>query len=468
MSRARRPEVLVIGAGLSGLSAALRLQEAGLRVQVLEGRLRPGGRLRSLATSAGPLESGGATIGAGYRRVLAAAKRFGVRIEDATPRLRFFREQELVLDGALIRRSEWPDHPANPFPKRDRSVMPWNFCRVLTSRENPLDGPAAWLDRARTGDDISLHAWMQGLGLDERAIRVGYDLNPAFGKDAREVSALFQFSRAAFASEQRRAAPEGVVGYSMPDGAERLPERMAAALDRPVDFGKVVRRIEDEGRRVTVHCADGAAAAADRVVCSLPFSVLRGVALDPPLQGLQAEAVRSLPSQPVTQLHFRARWRFWEADGLAPSLFTGGPAGMFAAVRNGADPGEVSGFTAWIMGARATALDALSARAAAELVTGAVESVRPAARSALKFIGIRRWGTDPFARGAWAYFRPGQGGRFARAMRAPRGRIHFCGEHLARTSRGMEGAMESGERAAAQVLGAGSPVVEGGRGPEGS
>ena len=452
MSRVRRPGVVVIGAGLSGLTAALRLQERGLDVQVIEARRRVGGRVRSVPTAAGTLESGGATIGGGYHRVIAAAERHGVGLVDATPLLRFFREQELVLDGGLIGRTEWPDHPANPFPDRDRDLMPWNFGRVLTERENPLETPGDWLAPSHARRDVPLRAWMTDRGLSEAAIRVGYDLNPAFGRDAADVSALLLFFRAAFSAGQRRAAPEGVVGFNLEGGAARLPERMAADLGRGVHFEREVRRIEDDGTRVTVRCAGGSVYRTPRVVCSLPFPVLRQVAMDPPLSGLQGQAVRELPSQPVTQLYFGARSPFWEADGLAPSLYTDGAAGMFAAARPDSASTAVTGFTAWVMGNQARRLDALRAPEAAALVTREIESVRPAARNQLEFIGLKSWGADPFARGAWAYFRPGQVTQLAAAMRVAHGRVHFCGEHLAEASRGMEGAMESGERAAREVL----------------
>lgn len=428
------------------------LEERGLRVQVIEARSRVGGRVRSMPAAGGTLESGGATIGGGYRRVIAAAERYGVGLVDATPLLRFFREQELVLDGALIPRAEWPEHAANPFPERDRDLMPWNFARVLTARENPLQEPAAWLDPSHARADVSLRVWMKGLGLSEAAIRIGYDLNPAFGRDASDVSALLLFFRAAFSTSQRRAAPQGMVGFNLEGGAARLPEAMAASLGRGVHFGKEARRIEDDGKGVTVGCSDGTVYRAARVVCSLPFPVLRRVAMDPPLSGFQGEAVRKLPSQAVTQLHFGVRSPFWETDGLAPSLYTHGPAGMFAAARPDSTSTEVTGFTAWVMGEQARRLDALPAREAAALVIRQIESVRPAARDQLEFIGTKSWGADPFARGAWATFRPGQVSRFAAAMRAAHGRIHFCGEHLAEASRGMEGAMESGERAAREVI----------------
>ena len=65
---------------------------------------------------------------------------------DVTPVLEFFREQDLALDGEIIRQSEWPTHPANDFPERDREQMPWSYHRVLTMRDNPLEAPGDWLD----------------------------------------------------------------------------------------------------------------------------------------------------------------------------------------------------------------------------------------------------------------------------------------------------------------------------------
>ena len=122
------------------------------------------------------------------------------------------------------------------------------------------------------------------------------------------------------------------------------------------------------------------------------------------------------------------------------------------AARNGADPDEVTSFTAWTLGPNASRLDALPPAEAGRLVIDQIEAIRPAAKGQLELLGIKSWGTDPFARGGWAYFRPGQVARFAATMGAAHGRVHFCGEHLGRVSRGMEGAMESGERVAEEIL----------------
>ena len=154
----------------------------------------------------------------------------------------------------------------------------------------------------------------------------------------------------------------------------------------------------------------------------------------------------------MTQFYFATKTDFWKHDGYAPSLFTDGPAGMVAASRRGENPEQVAGLTAWVMGRNALRLDGVSSERAAAVVVDEIESARPAARGQLDYIGRQRWAADPFAGGGWAYFRPGQITRFGSNMSTPHGRIHFCGEHLARVDRGMEGAMESGERAAEEII----------------
>jgi monoamine oxidase len=125
---------------------------------------------------------------------------------------------------------------------------------------------------------------------------------------------------------------------------------------------------------------------------------------------------------------------------------------MLAAARSRDDPAEITSLTAWITGDTAAALDRLPAADAGRAVISAIETLRPAAKGQLELIGRSSWGTDPYALGAWTYFRPGDVTRFAAAVGRAHGRLHFCGEHLATENRGMEGAMESAEEAAAAIL----------------
>jgi monoamine oxidase len=444
-------DVVVIGAGLAGLYSALLLEEQGLNVLVLEAQARIGGRIHSMRQLGSNAEAGGTYIGAGYDRVMRVAARFDIRLIDVTPILEFFREQDLVLGTTTIRQSEWPTHPANPFPERDRNLLPWNYHRVLTMRENPLAAPKDWLAPEHADLDISMHAWMRGLGLSDAVIKMGYGINPSFGEDAHDVSALFLLFRGAFSKAQRERAIDGR-GYTVENGVQRIPEAMAGALRHDVALDCPAIAIAQTKDAVRVECSDTSFVTAKRVISSIPFGVLRRLRLDPPLTGLQAEAVAELRSQPITQVYLGVRRPFWEDDGYAPSVFTDSLPGMVAAARSASDPATVTHLTAWVSGSHARALDGLAAAEAGRRVIEGIEQLRPAARGQLELLGSQSWGGDPYAAGAWAYFRPGQIRRFGEHMHAPRGRLHFCGEQLGITARGMEAALETAERATAEVL----------------
>jgi monoamine oxidase len=446
-------DVVVIGAGLAGLHAAATLEAVGLRVLVLEAQPRVGGRIHSMRQPGGTAEAGGTYIGAGYARVIGAAQRHGVELADVTPILEFFREQDLALDGELIRQAEWPTHPANDFPERDKQHLPWTYHRVLTMRDNPLDSPSDWLDAKHAALDVSAHDWFRSLGLSERAIALAYGLNASFGRDAHDVSALLLLFRGAFSKEQRARSSSDSLGFTARHGVQRIPEAMAAALAGGVELEHAVSAIALEKDRAVVVCANGRRVSARHVVAAVPPPVLRRIAIEPELPALQASAIATLPSQPLTQVYLAPRSPFWEQDGYAASLFTDTRAGMLAAARNRDDPTEVSSLTAWITGDNAAALDRLPSPADAGLaVIAAIETLRPAAKGQLELIGMHSWGADAHAGGAWAYFRPGEVTRFAHVLGRAHGRLHFCGEHLATASRGMEGAMESAEEAAAAIL----------------
>ena len=115
-------DVIIIGAGMSGLSAALVLQDQGLDVLVLEGKNRVGGRVYSIDNVPDNPEGGAnAIVGP---RPLAAARRFGVELIDRSNRPPIGGGRLLVLNGKRISPSEWPDSPQNPFPSDSREKLP--------------------------------------------------------------------------------------------------------------------------------------------------------------------------------------------------------------------------------------------------------------------------------------------------------------------------------------------------------
>ncbi len=447
-------DVIVIGAGLSGLNAALMLQNEGLNVRVLEGRNRIGGRMQSLRNIPGNPEVGGTSFAPGYARLVDACNTYGVELIDLTPIVPFFFQRELNLNNEFISAEQWPTHPLNPFPGPMKKMMPWMILNAVMAKNNPLQYADAWVDPANAKFDISYHEWLKQQGLNDATIKLAYDTNPTHGLSSYEVSALMMMFSGAFSGVQQQIARSsgGAMGYTAKGGNQSIPEAMANALKNEVQLNTTVTGIRSESGQAEVHCADGTVYRAKRVICSVPCSVLRRIKIDPLLSGAQAVGVNTLESQIINQLHLVAKEPFWEEDGLNPNMFSDSLAGMVVAEHKGAKPADVSSLTIWIRGPDAAWMDTQPDEVSTKAVLDDFLRLRPAAEGKVEIAGYKSWYRDPFSIGDWAYWQPGQVSGFATEIGKQHERIHFCGEHTAISNRGMEGAMESGERAGLEVL----------------
>ena len=224
---------------------------------------------------------------------------------------------------------------------------------------------------------------------------------------------------------------------------------MGAAIDGTMHLGKPVVEIRSLDDRVSVECEDGTTVDADFAVITLPFSVLRDIRIEPALSGPQKEAVEELPYTAINKYFLVPKLPFWEQDGLPVSMWTDTIIERVFPNR-GAD-GEVLSLTVWVDGANAQTLDAMPEEEQVTTVLTELGRIRPATRDAVELVGTVSWGGDPWARGAYAHYAPGQVTRLKPVMHEPWHRLHFAGEHTAITTPGLESAIDSAQRATKEI-----------------
>lgn len=448
-----RYDVVVIGAGLSGLHAARLLQAEGLNVLTVEGRNRVGGRVYTLMDVPGKPEAAGELIGSNYARMLDTANNLDLELFEPTelPENRPF---GYYIRGQYLTAEEWPEHPLNPMTGEDRQILPDRMLFKLSLRNNPLVGEPleAWLEPRFQKYDIPQSEFLKKYaGFSEETIRL---MDVVVHTDHIEnTSALHECRRYAMTvrptSNIAKARGDSGV-WQVKGGNSLIVEAMANSLNNEVRLNKTVYAVEDDGRVATVHCGDGTKYRANHVICSMPYPVMRHVRFAPILPERMTRAVAEIDYGISIQVHYLVKKNFWEEDGLSRNIWSDAPFERFA-VREPDENGDRSAI-AYINGKEAYKYDFMNDAQAAEYTTRELVKVRPSLEGALEPIMVQSCHRDVHGSGDWVFWRPGQVTEFARHMREPHGNIHFCGEHTAVLERGMEGAFESGERAAFDVL----------------
>jgi monoamine oxidase len=450
-ARRRDFDLIVIGAGLAGLNAALTAEAQGARVLVLEARGRIGGRMFTLDDVPGRPEAGANTFADGYGAALSAAAVAGVEMDDITPLLRLGGRGLLVVNGQKISAADWPSHKDNPLPAAFRQYSPYEAGLRAIADHPMVANPEAWLDPADPTPDASVAQWLAGKGFSDAAIQLAWNTTPAYGNTAAEASILHIGFIQGWLARQRAI---GSSQYAVRGGNQRLPEGLAAALAEPVQLGEPVVSVMQDGGGVMVKTARGRQLSAERVIVSAPLPALRGIAFDPPLPPAKAAAVAQLGYQAMSIVFLTASKPFWLEDGESPGMWTNGDAGWVLPAPFGEDPAQpINGFAVHGRGAMARRWSKMGAADAMASTVAAIEALRPAARGLLRAHHYQAWADDPYAGGAWAIHAPGQPRTLGPELGTPFGRLFFAGEHCSPDQRGMEAAASSGALTAIAAAG---------------
>jgi monoamine oxidase len=464
-TRTVRTRVVVIGAGLAGLAAACELSRAGVEVRVLEARARPGGRVHTLRAPFDDglyAEAGAVFIPGHHATTLRYVRELGLALQPSEDGGRG-QGGRLFVHGTSVRlrpgeRPRWPV----PLKPRELGLTPGELRSlylepVVESIGDP-DHPLWPGEAALRFDGMTMAQLLRARGASPGAIalmRLGYLDEWGDGIDAISALGLLRD----LASNRGAGDTHRIAG-----GSDRLPTAFAQRLDEVIRYGAAVTGIEQRrgGVRVT-YTAGGAekSVAADRVICAIPFTALRRLAVHPSLSAPKSAAVAQLPATSVTRVYLQLRNRVWDredGDAVATDL----PI-MMAAHASAGQPGTREIVEAFVTGAAARELARMPAGACVRQVRAQVARLIPAIDGQVERASVYAWDADPWARGDYAWFRPGQVRALLPHVATPEGRIHFAGDHTSTRPGWMQGALDSGLRAAHEVITALGGTADAGR-----
>ncbi|MEE4453983.1 flavin monoamine oxidase family protein [Novosphingobium resinovorum] len=448
--------VLIVGAGLAGLYAAMELEKQGIACQIVDAAPVLGGRIRTILVDGQPVDIGGTGLGPSHLRAHAMVERFALPSRPLTRR----GKAAFSINGHLFDADAWEHHPANRCVGEEREILPARMDSYYMQTLLPFFEIEGWLDPKNAQYDIPFADYLRSHGLSEEALRL---INMCINtNDIETVSALSMFRdaikwRSVGFDDPKNFDQYGDAQYKpirLDGGMVKLPEAMAASLARAPMLGRKVTRIAHGPEGVTATFEDGTALSASRAIVTVPFVALKHVAFDPPLPQPLGEAIGCAAASGNTQFILKTSSRFWEEDGLAPSLWSDTLFERLFVEFNEDD--SVNHLRIWINGDNAMRVDAMGAAAGEELLA-TLARIRPSTAGKLEIVHQVSWGAEPLIGGEKYVMGAGQVTRFARHMAVPAGRVHWAGEHHKSREVGIEAALQSGERAAAEVIAAMQP-----------
>jgi len=357
-------KVIIIGAGLAGLSAGYELTEAGHDVTILEARTRAGGRVHTVREPFSDgmyAEAGAARIPTDHNLTLGYVKLFNLSLDQMYP--------------------------------TDLNYVSYNTARRWEIK------------------------WGVYASTVERYVGTG------LGKDSQKW-------------------------FKIRGGNDLLPKAFAAKLTGKVLYGAPVVRIEHDGRSAkAIFLKSGAheTVTADRLICTLPFSVLKQVEVAPAFSSKLEQAIREMHYNSIARIFLQVRKRYWLDSGVNGFAITEDPMEVWHPTFN--QPGTRGILVSYARGRYAEQLTSMKENERISNMLDHIEKLYPGIRDHFEGGATKCWSEDEWARGAWAESDWGQLMKLVK----PEGRIHLAGDHLSTQSSWMQGALESGLRVAKEV-----------------
>lgn len=411
--------VLIIGAGLAGLSAAYRLKQRNIDCNILESRPRIGGRVFSHQMDTDlVVELGGEWVGNSHTRIQELCNELGLEL------------QNNQFDTHLIYKGEYS--PAGTWNYNDTwnekmKTLLENYGQLSEKDKLVLDKMDWWRYLVQNGCD--------GRDLDIRELLDSTD----FGESIRHVSAFAALAEYAESSEKNE------MDLKIKGGNGRLAERLSEKIGKErILLKHTVNKIVQENG-VTVFCSNGSVFKADKLICTIPTFAMGKIDWQPGLPTEKLNAINELQYARINKHALCFNSRFWKDESF-DMVTDQCPHYFYHATKN--QQSEKGVLISYSIGEKAAVIANQSDSQNAKMVMDTLNPHFGDVGSKLEKQMNYYWGSDPFSKGAYAMYGKNQWFRVRPILQESFLNTHFAGEHLADWQGFMEGAINSGEEAA--------------------
>lgn len=421
---ARPSSVIVIGAGFAGLSAAHQLKKSKLKVTVLEARNRIGGRVFSFPVPGENLviELGAEWVGASHERLMAMCGEHGLELQNNQL------ETHLLYKGQYYGKGGWRYSEA--WDKKWASLLK-QYGQLTEGQKKELDRYDWWRYLVNNG--------CEGRDLELRELLDSTD----FGESIRHVSAFSALAEYAESSEKNE------MDYKIKGGNGQLALKLAEKIGMEnilLDHG--VTRVEQSKTGVMVTCGNGRVFKADKLICTVPTFSLKKIQWLPGLPKEKVDAINQLQYARINKHPVLFSERFWPED---MDMVTDGPAHYFYhATKN--QPSKKGILISYTIGDKAAVTANQNDGYHKAIISQALQPAFGDVQGKMENQWNYYWGEDPFSKGAYALYKPGQWFSTRHTLAKPYLHTLFAGEHLADWQGFMEGAIVTGEAAARMIV----------------
>jgi monoamine oxidase len=456
---ASQPRIVVVGAGLAGLSCAYQLKQAGIQADVYEASDRVGGRCwsrRSEWADGQVAEHGGELIDQGHTEIRQLAQSLGLNLDNLLAGEPSGTEDFYYFDGQPYSFADATDDLKGIWQQVHKDVSAASY----PTQYNLSTERGRQLDQMSITDYIN--AYVPGGITSKLGQLLDIAYNIEYGAECNVQSSLNLLYLLGYSGQgQLRIFGPSNEKYHVRGGNDQIPTRLAQALQGQIHLGSAlssIRRNTDGTYRLAFSLSGGGSSmvTADRVVLALPFSILRTLEYSKAgFSNLKKTAIQELGMGTNSKLHLQFGDRYWNAIGNNGNTYadTGYQNTWDVTRSQPGGSGILVDYTGGNIGASFGPENGTEAQRAQQFLAQ-IEPVLPGitshwnGRATIDF-----WTGYQWTKGSYSYWKVGQYTKFGGIEGVQEGAVHFCGEHTSVDFQGyLNGGVETGQRAASEIV----------------